>query len=82
MTALRGGPRIALRCALLAGALVPAGCAGGGLPNLSMESLARVGASAFPIGPEKEAEIGFGIAAAVAGRYRSRPRITALRSAT
>jgi beta-barrel assembly-enhancing protease len=69
MKTLRGGRRIALHCALLAGALGPAGCAGGGLPNLSMESLARVGASAFPIGPEKEAEIGFGTAAVVAGRF-------------
>jgi beta-barrel assembly-enhancing protease len=65
----RSSWRVALRGALLAGALVPTGCAGGGLPNLSMESLARVGASAFPIGPEKEAEIGFGIAAVVAGRF-------------
>jgi beta-barrel assembly-enhancing protease len=44
------------------------GCAGG-LPELSLESLGRVGMSALAIGPEKETEIGFGIAAVLAGRY-------------
>lgn len=32
--------------------------------------LGRMGQAALPIGPAKEAEIGFGIAATVAGRYR------------
>jgi predicted Zn-dependent protease len=36
----------------------------------SLEGLARIGQQALPIGPEKEREIGFGIAATVAGRYR------------
>jgi predicted Zn-dependent protease len=44
-----------------------AGCSGS-LPNL--EGLGRIGQSALPIGPETEREIGFGIAATVAGRYR------------
>ena len=37
------------------------------IPDLGL--IARVGRSALPIGPEKEREIGFGIAATVAGRY-------------
>lgn len=49
-------------------ALSLAACSGG-LPNLSVESLSRMGASALPIGPEKETEIGFGIAAVIAGRF-------------
>ena len=36
----------------------------------SAAGLGRMGQAALPIGPAKEAEIGFGIAAAVAGRYR------------
>jgi beta-barrel assembly-enhancing protease len=60
-------PRRSLLCwALVPAALWLAGCAGG-FP--SVESLARVGASTLPIGPEKETEIGFGIAAVVAGRF-------------
>jgi beta-barrel assembly-enhancing protease len=55
-------------CALASAALWLAACSGG-LPNLSVESLTRVGASALPIGPEKEMEIGFGIAAVLAGRF-------------
>jgi len=51
--------------ALLAAATL-AGCAG--LP-ISGEGLVNIGASALPIGPEKEREIGFGIAATVIGRY-------------
>ena len=43
------------------------GCAA--LPEISAGSLMSIGASAMPIGPEKEREIGFGIAATVAGRY-------------
>lgn len=42
-----------------------AGCA-----TISGEGLVNIGASALPIGPEKEREIGFGIAATVAGRYQ------------
>jgi beta-barrel assembly-enhancing protease len=56
----------------IAAGLLLAGCAGGALPDLSgvtLESLGRVGRQALPIGPEKEYEIGFGIAAVVAGRY-------------
>ena len=45
-------------------ALAAAGCAA-----VSGEGLVNIGASALPIGPEKEREIGFGIAATVAGRY-------------
>lgn len=44
-----------------------AGCAQ--LENIGAEGLMNIGASALPIGPEKEKEIGFGIAATVAGRY-------------
>ena len=44
-----------------------AGCAGQ-LPSL--EGLARIGQQALPIDPATEHEIGFGIAATVAGRYR------------
>lgn len=43
------------------------GACSSSLPNL--ESLSRIGRSALPIGPEKEQEIGFSIAATVAGRY-------------
>lgn len=39
------------------------------LQNIGAEGLVNIGASALPIGPEKEREIGFGIAATVAGRY-------------
>jgi predicted Zn-dependent protease len=53
---------------LLALALVVAGCGSVSMP--SVEGLGRMGVSALPIGPEKEQEIGFGIAATVAGRYR------------
>lgn len=40
----------------------------GTIPGL--EGLGRIGQAALPIGPEAETEIGFGIAATVAGRYR------------
>ena len=43
------------------------GCAQ--LQNIGAEGLMNIGASALPIGPEKEGQIGFGIAATVAGRY-------------
>lgn len=45
------------------------GCAGLTPEDLG-RSLGRLGAAAMPIGPEKETEIGRGIAATVAGRYR------------
>ncbi len=48
-------------------ALLMAGCAQ--LGNIGTQGLINIGASALPIGPEKEGEIGFGIAATVAGRY-------------
>lgn len=41
----------------------------GSMSMPSAAGLGRMGAAALPIGPEKEGEIGFGIAAAVAGRY-------------
>lgn len=50
-----------------AASLALAGCAA--LPQLTGEGLVNIGASALPIGPDKEREIGFGIAATVAGRY-------------
>lgn len=53
-------------------ALALAGCSGS-LPDLGgvpLDAMARVGRQALPIGVEKEEEIGFGIAAVVAGRYR------------
>lgn len=43
------------------------GC--GSLPQMSAEGLMSIGAATLPIGPEKEREIGFGIAATVVGRY-------------
>jgi predicted Zn-dependent protease len=45
-----------------------AACGSVSLP--SAEGLGRLGQAALPIGVEKEREIGFGIAATVAGRYR------------
>lgn len=57
--------RVILATALLG--LAVAGCAS--LPSISGEGLVNIGASALPIGPEKEREIGFGIAATVIGRY-------------
>lgn len=61
--------RRAVRRSALAVAAVTllAGCAQ--LQNIGAEGLMNIGASALPIGPEKEGEIGFGIAATVAGRY-------------
>jgi beta-barrel assembly-enhancing protease len=52
----------------LAAALAVAACAQ--LPAVTGDGLFRIGAAALPIGSEKEQEIGFGIAATVAGRYR------------
>lgn len=61
--------RAALRRGVLAVAAVTvlAGCAQ--LQNMGAEGLMNIGASSLPIGPDKEREIGFGIAATVAGRY-------------
>lgn len=59
-----------MRRAILATAflgLALGGCAS--LPSISGEGLVNIGASALPIGPEKEREIGFGIAATIVGRY-------------
>jgi predicted Zn-dependent protease len=60
--------RRALLPLLLAAAL--SGC-GAQLPTL--EGLGRIGQQALPIDPAREREIGFGIAATVAGRYRLAP---------
>jgi beta-barrel assembly-enhancing protease len=57
-----------LGVAVAGAALVLGGCAAA-LEHVPMDSLARLGRAALPIGPEKEQEIGFGIAATVAGRY-------------
>jgi len=57
------------RSRLAVGTLLLAGCSTATLPSGGLDSLSRIGAAALPIGPEKEREIGFGIAAIVAGRY-------------
>lgn len=54
------------RPAVLIGAIIVAGCSQVGTIARATGAAA---AAAMPIGPEKEAEIGFGIAATVAGRY-------------
>ena len=61
--------------AALALTLGLAGCAPlqQGLRQIGAEGLVNIGASALPIGPEKERQIGFGIAATVAGRYSLAP---------
>lgn len=59
----RRAPGILGLAALLA---LSAACSGT-IPSL--EGLGRIGLSALPVSPEKEREIGFGIAATVAGRY-------------
>jgi predicted Zn-dependent protease len=53
--------------ALVAAAVPLVIACSGTLPSL--EGLGRIGQAALPIGPETEREIGFGIAATVAGRY-------------
>jgi beta-barrel assembly-enhancing protease len=58
------------RIALLTLLLPFAGGACAALPDVSRDGLLRIGAAAMPIGPETEREIGFGIAATVAGRYK------------
>jgi hypothetical protein len=75
MTTVRGcevrgakGTGFGGRVAVAVAALVLGGCAAA-LEHVPMDSLARLGRAALPIGPEKEQEIGFGIAATVAGRY-------------
>ena len=61
--------RTALGCAATALiTLVGASC--GSMQVPSAAGLGRMGQAALPIGPAKEKEIGFGIAATVAGRYR------------
>ncbi len=60
------GRGVALLVLTLAPAVVTACTAA--VPG-NLQGLARIGRSALPIGPEKEQEIGFGIAATVAGRY-------------
>jgi beta-barrel assembly-enhancing protease len=54
---------------LVVGPVASLACGGMSLPSLDPESLLRIGAASLPIGPDKEREIGFGIAATVAGRY-------------
>lgn len=55
--------------ALLFAATMVGGACAGLDPERLGQSLGRIGAAAMPIGPEKETEIGRGIAATVAGRY-------------
>lgn len=60
-----------VRCRV--GVLVVGGAlaaAAGGCASMTGEGLVNIGAAAMPIGPDKEREIGFGIAATVAGRYQ------------
>lgn len=59
--------RLAVPVSVGVAVLLAAACSG---TFPTPEGLGRIGQSALPIGPEKEAEIGFGIAATVAGRYR------------
>ena len=54
--------------ALGALSLTVAACSSMQVPSAA--GLGRVGQAALPIGPAKEKEIGFGIAATIAGRYR------------
>ena len=61
------GAGLARRSVLVVVAAALAGC--GQLQSIGAAGLVNIGASALPIGPEKEQEIGFGIAATVAGRY-------------
>jgi len=56
------------RVALVAAALPLVVSCSGTIPSLG--GLGRIGQAALPIGPETEREIGFGIAATVAGRYQ------------
>ena len=60
-TGLRAATALAL-------ALVLGACSSVQMPSAA--GIGRLGQAALPIGPEKEKEIGFGIAATVAGRYR------------
>lgn len=61
------GLRIAVTVAIAGISTALAACAGMQVPSAA--GLGRIGQSALPIGIEKEREIGFGIAAAMAGRY-------------
>jgi beta-barrel assembly-enhancing protease len=70
---MRGATRASIGW-IAVGALGLGACSGAVLSNLPLdripvESIARLGAAGLPIGPEKEREIGAGIAATVAGRY-------------
>lgn len=67
-TTMKGSRRALIGAALVGVTLIGSSCAGL-IPEQLGESLGRIGAAAMPIGPEKEAEIGRGIAATVAGRY-------------
>ena len=62
------GLRVTAAVAGLSVVVLGAGCAGVQVPSAA--GLGRLGQAALPIGPAKEKEIGFGIAATVAGRYR------------
>lgn len=64
----RGASAALALLAALALGVGTGGCAA--MPPLSAASLVNIGAAAMPIGPTKEREIGFGIAATVAGRYQ------------
>ena len=59
------GSRVAVAAGLVASSLLVASCSS--MPSAA--GLGRIGQSALPIGPAEEREIGFGIAAAMAGRY-------------
>lgn len=65
--------RMAAPSLTLAVATVLAGCAAAGLPEFDVpervRTAGRIAQQALPIDVEKEREIGFGIAATVAGRY-------------
>lgn len=62
------GLRVVMSAAAVVAASTLAGCGSVSMPSAA--GLGRIGQAALPIGPEKEREIGFGIAATVVGRYR------------
>lgn len=62
--------RASVRAAALSAVAVTAALGLSGCAGVTAAGLMDVGAAAMPIGPEKEREIGFGIAATVAGRYQ------------
>lgn len=65
--------RVGAACLAAVLAMAVTGCAAAGLPELEIpegvRTAGRLARQAMPIGVEKEREIGFGIAATVAGRY-------------